>query len=238
METRTISIGVDGSSMPVYEARPDAPNGAGIVVIQEAFGVNGHIEAVTRRFADLGYLAVAPHLFHRLDRTQAAYDDPSYVDLLEQLRDEQMLRDVEGALGVLARDGVVAARAAVVGFCMGGRVSFLVATHHQLGAAVGYYGGGIAVSRRANLPALADRAAGMKTPWLGIFGEADPHIPLDEVESIRAALAASPVPTEVLTYPDAGHGFNCDDRPAFHPGAASAAWSKTTQWLNLHLAGS
>lgn len=231
MTTTTITLDVRGTAMPVYEASPDSPNGAAVVVIQEAFGVNSHIEDVTRRFAALGYHAVAPHLFHRLDRQVVPYEDPSYVGLLEQLDDDEMLADVDAAVAHLNGLGFANEKIALVGFCMGGRVSFLVAARRRLGTCVGYYGGGIAVQRRANLPALLDQATHFSTSWLGLFGEEDPHIPMEEVEQVRTALLGAPVESNVLTFSGAGHGFNCDDRAAFHPEAARAAWDHTTQWL-------
>jgi carboxymethylenebutenolidase len=209
--------------------------GAAVIVVQEAFGVNSHIKDVTRRFASLGYRAMAPHLFHRLDRTIVSYDDPSFVELVEQLDDDEILVDIDATISHLNSSGLDNDRIAIVGFCMGGRVSFLVAANRRLSTAVGYYGGGIAVSRRLNLPALIDRASGLLAPWLGIFGEADPNIPVEEVEALRLALAHAQVETEVISYPEAGHGFNCDDRAAHHPEAAAAAWSRTVDWLSRGL---
>jgi carboxymethylenebutenolidase len=238
MNSTTITLHTEGGEMPVYEVLPDTPNGCAVIVVQEAFGVNSHIEDVTRRFGALGYRALAPHLFHRLSRQFAAYDDPSYVELLNQLSDPEMLADIDAVLDHLDAESYPASGIAIVGFCMGGRVSFLVAAHRTLGAAVGFYGGGIAVSRRPNLPALVESGAGLRTPWLGLFGAEDPHIPLEEVDSIREAVSVAPVDTEVHTFEGAGHGFHCDDRPAFEPTASAAAWALTLQWLDRHLSNS
>lgn len=238
MNCTTIVLNTTDGDMPVYEAVPAAPNGRAVIVVQEAFGVNSHIEDVTRRFADLGYHAVAPHLFHRFNRQSAAYDDPSYVELLNQLSDTEMLADMDATISHLNSAGYPDNRIAVVGFCMGGRVSFLVSAYRRLGTSVGFYGGGIAVQRRPNLPGLVELGPGLRTSWLGLFGEDDPHIPMEEVDSIRAAVAAATVTTDVHTFAGAGHGFHCDDRAAFHPEASSAAWALTLQWLDRHLADS
>lgn len=238
MDVLTTSLTTADGVMPLYDAIPTEPNGRAVIVVQEAFGVNGHIEDVTRRFAALGYRAVAPHLFHRLSRQSAAYDDPSYAELLNQLNDQEMLADVDAAVAHLNSAGYSDDRIAIVGFCMGGRVSFLIAAFRSLGTAVGYYGGGIAVSRRPNLPALVELGPSLRTSWLGLFGDEDPHIPKEEVDGIRAALAAAVVDTSVHTFAGAGHGFHCDDRPAFHPEASAAAWALTLEWLDRHLPAS
>src|SRR5438445_7988295 len=144
MQTRTLEVQTPDGAMPLYEALPDDANGRGIVVIQEAFGVNDHIEDVTRRFADHGYHAVAPHIFHRAGGGTAPYGDFSKVlPLFEGLTDAAVLADVDATVARLADHGVAAERVATVGFCFGGRVTFLVAVRRALGAAVGFYGGGI-----------------------------------------------------------------------------------------------
>ena len=235
METRTITLATDDGPMDVYEAVPSTPNGAAVVVLQEAFGVNEHIEDVTRRFAEAGYHAVAPHLFHRAGGGTAPYDDFAKVlPLFEGLSDAAILTDVDAVVRHLP---VSEAKVGVVGFCMGGRASFLVAAERWYGAAVGFYGGGIVTARRPQLPALAPRAYAMQTPWLGVFGDRDESIPVDDVESLRATLAEAPVDTEVVRYADADHGFHCDARPSFHPDAAADAWKRTLQWLERHLLG-
>src|SRR5689334_3001798 len=144
--------------MRLYEAVPDDAPTAAIVVIQEAFGVNEHIEDVTRRFATAGYHTVAPDMFHRSGGGTVDYGDfasviPHFVELGS---DDAILADVDAALDYLRGLGFTDRRIGIVGFCFGGRVSFLVATHRSIGAAVGYYGGGIVTARFPQFPPLID----------------------------------------------------------------------------------
>lgn len=223
--------------MALYEALPDAPTGKGVVVVQEAFGVNEHIEDVTRRVAAAGYHAVAPHYFHRAGGGTAPYGDFSkVVPLFAGLTDEGILVDTDAALDRLAAAGVPAAATGLVGFCLGGRISFLVAARRAIGAAVGFYGGGI-VTGHARTPfgPLVGEAATLRTPWLGLFGDDDESIPVEHVEQLRSALTAAPVATEVVRYAGAGHGFHCDQRPSVHAEAAADAWSRTLAWFAAHL---
>lgn len=238
MDARTIELTTDDGPMPLYEAVPDAPRAA-VVVLQEAFGVNDHIEDVTRRFADAGYHAVAPHLFHRAGGGTAPYDDFSQVmPLFEGLSDDGILADVDAALAHLHDAGFHDDRIGEVGFCLGGRASFLVALERGLGAGVGFYGGGIVTARMGPFPPLVERAATLRTPWLGLFGDADQGIPVDDVEQLRAALGDVPVDTDVVRYAEAEHGFHCDARASYHPEASTDAWARTLAWFDAHLAAS
>ncbi|MDA8040545.1 MAG: dienelactone hydrolase family protein [Actinomycetota bacterium] len=224
--------------MPLFEVQP-LGGGArrAVVVIQEAFGVNSHIEDVTRRFAREGYLAVAPHLFHRTGGGTIPYDR---IDLVaphfERLSDDTLLVDGDAALAHVRGRGFEPERIGLVGFCMGGRVSFLVATRRRIGAAVGFYGGGILHGRGERLGPLAEDLSAMKTPWLGLFGDEDQSIPVVEVEELRARLESAPVDTEIVRYPAAGHGFHCDQRESYHPSSAADAWQRTLDWFDGHLA--
>jgi carboxymethylenebutenolidase len=224
--------------MPLYEARPDGHARGGVIVIQEAFGVNAHIEDVTRRFADSGYHAVAPHLFHRAGGGTAPYGDFSKVlPLYEHLDDDGILVDVDATREHLHTAGWDDARLGIVGFCFGGRVTFLVSVRRRLGAGAGFYGGGIVTARFPQFPPLVDEASELQTPWLGLFGDQDQSIPVDDVERLRAALQSASVPTEVVRYPDAGHGFHCDQRDSYDETAAKDAWKRTLAWFDDHLAG-
>lgn len=120
---------------------------------------------------------------------------------------------------------------------MGGHVTFLVAGHEALGAAVGFYGGGIVTARTEGMPALLDLVPGLRTPWLGLFGDADLSIPVEDVEQVREALnAGADVDTSIVRYPDAEHGFHCDARDSYHEASATDAWRRTLDWLDTHLA--
>jgi carboxymethylenebutenolidase len=224
------------SDTPIYEAAEHGvPKGA-VIVVQEAFGVNGHIKDIADRFAAEGYRAVAPHFFHRSGDPVLGYDDiETAKGYIGQLTKEGIAEDVDAALEHLHHDGFEDDRIAVVGFCMGGTVAFIEAHDHRLGAAVTFYGGGIAEGRFGE-PALKDLAPELKTPWLGLYGDQDRGISVEQVEQLRAAVAAAPVDTEIVRYADAGHGFHCDARSAYHEASARDAWSRTLAWLDDHLA--
>lgn len=205
-------------------------------MIQEAFGVSEHIVDVCRRFAAVGWVAVAPHLFHRSGDPVVDYDDlATAMPLMTKLRATEIDEDVDAALAALAAAGIAPDRSAIVGFCMGGTVSFQTAVRHELGAAVTFYGGGVAAGR-FGYPAMVDVAEQLRTPWLGLFGDLDASIPVQDVEALRCAADRAPVDTSVVRYPDAQHGFHCDDRPAvFNPDAARDAWRRTLEWFDAHL---
>jgi carboxymethylenebutenolidase len=238
MQTRTFEVDTPDGPMDVYEAVPDGKPAGAVIVIQEAFGVNDHIQEVTRRFADAGYHAVAPHLFHRAGGGTAPYDDFAKVlPLFAGLDDGKLLDDVDATIRALSERGFTPDHIGVVGFCMGGRVSFLVAVRRHLGAAVGFYGGGIVTARFPQFPALVDETKDMQTPWLGLFGDDDESIPVEDVEALRDALAPVSVAHEVVRYAGAGHGFHCDRRPSFHAEAAADGWKRTVAWFATHLGG-
>lgn len=238
MDIVTFEVDTPDGPMEVYRAKPDDEARGAVIVVQEAFGVNDHIMDVTRRVADAGYLAVAPHIFHRAGGGTAPYDDFSKViPLFAGLDDDKLLDDIDATLDALSKQGFPPEHIGIVGFCMGGRVAFLVAARRQLGAAVGFYGGGIVTARFPQFPPLVGEAATLKTPWLGLFGDDDESIPVDDVEYLREQLGEAPVDNDVIRYPGAGHGFHCDQRPSFEPTAASEAWEQTLSWFGEHLPG-
>lgn len=238
MEVRvgTLTVATEDGSMELYEALPEGRARAAAVVIQEAFGLNGQIKALTRRLAGEGFHCVAPNLYYRAGGGTAPYDDLSEVaSLIEGLDDDAILGDVDAALRHLRTSGWRHWKIGLVGLCMGGRVSFLVAARRRLGASVGFSGGGLVHPRRPEFPALVGEAAALKSPWLGLFGDRDPHIPVEDVELLRKALEGAGVETEVIRYSDAGHGFFCEERDDYHPAAAEDGWRRTLAWLERHL---
>jgi carboxymethylenebutenolidase len=221
---------------PLTSITPEGPVRGGVVVIQEAFGVTGHIVDVCRRFADAGYHAVAPHLFHRSGDPVLEYDDmTSAMSLIGELTAAHIDEDVDGAVAALSAASIDPRNTAIVGFCMGGTVAFHTAVRLELGAAVSFYGGGVAKGR-FGYPSQLDVAGQLRTPWLGLFGDRDKGIPTEEVEELRDAVAHAPVDTEIVRYAEAEHGFHCDDRPAvFNEAAARDGWARTLQWFGAHV---
>ncbi|MDA8046799.1 MAG: dienelactone hydrolase family protein [Actinomycetota bacterium] len=221
--------------MDLYDAAPSQSARAAVVVIQEAFGVNHHIEDVTRRFAAEGYRAVAPHLFHRSGDPKLGYDDIGQVmPHMGALSAQAIYDDLDATFAYLEGAGFAPARTGIVGFCMGGTVTFYAALRYPLGAAVTFYGGGVAQGR-FGFEAQTELGADLRTPWLGLYGDQDKGIPVDEVELLRTATAAAPVPTEIVRYPDAEHGFHCDARDSYHASSAEDAWRRTLDWFAHHI---
>ena len=162
-----VNLQVGNTTMGLYTAEPDKDARGAVVVLQEAFGVNAHIRDFTDRFAAAGYVAVAPHLFHRSGDPELGYEDMQEVmPYIMQLQADQIEADLEATFAHLAGMGFEGRRVAVIGFCMGGSISFVAGAYWQLGAAASFYGGGIAQSR-FGLPPLFDLAPTLQTPWLG-----------------------------------------------------------------------
>jgi carboxymethylenebutenolidase len=223
----------DRTPLSAHEPSGDAKGG--IIVVQEAFGVNDHIEAVARRFAGEGWLAVAPHLFHRSGDPRLGYDDIAQVmPHVRQLTAHGVLADIDTAFDHLDKTGITSDRTGIVGFCMGGTVALVTAVRREVGAAVTFYGGGMSEGRFGFGP-LIDEAPGLRAPWLGLYGDLDEGIPVADVEQLRSAAASSGQPTDIIRYPHAGHGFHCDERGDYHPASAQDAWQRTLAWFDQYL---
>lgn len=232
----TLIVDVEDEEMGIYDAAPEETARGAVIVLQEAFGVNDHIEDVCRRFAKEGYRAVAPHLFHRSGDPVLDYSNIEKVmPHMQALTEAGLSADLSATLEYLTSEGFDSNRIGVVGFCMGGTVAFLAAARHDLGAAVTFYGGGV-TEGRFGMPSLVEMAPELKTPWLGLFGDQDHGIPVEEVERLRSAAATAAVPTEIIRYSDAEHGFHCDARPSYHESSARDAWRHTLEWFHTHLA--
>lgn len=216
-------------STPLDEAR------GGVVVVQEAFGLTGHIQRVCEAVADAGYVAVAPALFHRCEDQVFGYSDYDKLGpVIMTITRESIQMDVDAAFAELERLGVSPDKFAIMGFCLGGTITLETAARRELAAAITFYGGGLGEGRFGLSPGI-ESAARLKTPWLGLYGDLDEHIPIDEVEQVRVAAASSPVDTEVVRFADADHGFHCDERPSFHAETSSIAWARTLEFLDDHL---
>jgi len=221
--------------MPAVLFEPSfTPRGA-VVVVQEAFGLNEHITSIAERLAEAGYVAIAPALFHRLGSPTAPYDDfASVIPAITSLTEEGITMDIDAALEELGRRGFSPASIGMVGFCMGGAIALHTATRGAVGAAVTFYGGGVTTGR-FGLEPLVDLAPNLKAPWLGLYGDLDGLIPVDQVEALRMEAAKASVPTQVVRYENAGHGFNCDVRADYEEASASDAWARCLSWFEVSL---
>ncbi len=225
IRTETVPL-VDGSELRLTVAEPVGSVRGGIVVLHEARGVTDSVRNLVAGIADDGWLAVAPHLYHRDDADELDPSDTEQQvqDQIDRLDGEQVMADTDTAFGWLAEHDILSDRMGVVGFDLGGSVALLVATRRTLGAAVTVGGGGISSPLSVGLPSLIAAAPGLTCPWLGIYDEADP-----EVERLREAVAASEIATDVVTYPHSGYRFDAD------PDAAADAWQRTLNWFGSHL---
>ncbi|MGA2020314.1 MAG: dienelactone hydrolase family protein [Candidatus Sulfotelmatobacter sp.] len=218
----------DGTKMAAYVARPEQRGPQpGVLVFQEAFGVNHHIRSVAERFAAEGYVAIAPELFHR---TAPGFEG-SYTDFaavmphLQAVTPETAEADVRSAYEWLRSNAQVkAGEISCVGFCMGGRVSFIANSTVALRAAVSFYGGGIA-------PGLLGRASKLQAPSLFIWGGLDKHITPEHRRAVTDALSEQKKIFVNVEFSRADHGFFCDERAAYEPHSAQQAWALTLEFL-------
>lgn len=231
----TLTVDSAGEAMKLYQVKPEGKAKGAVIVIQEAFGITDHIMDVCRRVAEAGYLAVAPHVFHRTGDPVIAYDKmQEVIPHIMQLNRAGIDADLEACISYLAGEGFTGRQVAIMGFCMGGTIAFYAGTKWALGAAVTFYGGGI-VQGRFGLPTLLEIVPELKTPWIGNYGDHDQSIPLTEVEVLRRAVSAAGIPLEVNRYADADHGFHCNDRSAYHEASSKDAWAKTVKFLDSHV---
>ena len=242
MPAQWVDIKVDGQTMEGYLARPETegPHPA-VVVIQEVFGVNSHIQSVTNRLPSQGYVALAPAMFHREGRmTVGLYEElPVAFDRMGRCTDTNIVADVRAAVDFLKSQSYVRGdRIGIVGFCFGGRVSYLAAANiSDIRASAFYYGGRILQPLAEGQPSPLDQTANIKAAMLGLFGEEDQNPSPEDMKMIEAELKRQNKTYEVHTYRGAGHGFLCEDRGSYHPEAAKDAWGKTMAWFDKHLKG-
>jgi carboxymethylenebutenolidase len=227
----TLSV-KDASPMRAYVA---TPQGAGpfpaIIVFQEAFGVNGHIRDVTDRIAREGYVAIAPELFHRTAAPgqEFSYNDfPSVMPHFQALNTEALANDSHAAFDWLAAQPTVKKdKIGAIGFCLGGRVSYIANSALPLAAAVSFYGGG--------MHTLTDLAEKLSAPQLMFWGGKDNHIKQEDVQKVVDALVKAGKDYTNVVISSADHAFFCDQRPAYNPQAATEAWGMTTVFFKNKL---
>lgn len=223
-----------------YVARPtgNADKLPVVIIASEIFGVHEHIADVARRFAKLGYLAIAPEFFTRAgDPTALGTVAEIMSQIISKTPDKQVMGDIEIALKWAGQHGGNLDRVGITGFCWGGRITWLACANlPQIRAGVAWYGR-LVGEKSENFPAQpVDLASQMKAPVLGLYGGKDTGISLETVEQMKVALAAATgnkaaAASKFEVYPDAPHAFHADYRASYQPGPAKDGWSKCVEWL-------
>lgn len=232
IKTGKIMLNVnDNTKMSTYTAMPNDKNKhAGIIVFQEAFGVNNYIRDVTERFAKLGFIAIAPELFHRsAESFEGDYNNFEGVKKhMREITNEGLINDIKAGYNWLTdHPQILSEEICTVGFCLGGKVSFLANSSVQLKAAVSFYGGGINT--------LLDRTKNLEAPHLFFWGGLDKHITPDIVSNNVDSLNKNNKKYVNVIFSDADHGFFCDQRDSFNQNASSQAWVLVLEFLNTYV---
>lgn len=232
-----VKIPVEGGEIPAYRAQPEKGENFPIVlVIQEIFGVHEHIQDVVRRFAKLGYLAIAPELFIR----QADVSKLSNIDeiraIVSKIPDAQVLSDLDNIVTWAVKSAKGNAdKLAITGFCWGGRITWLYAAHNpNVKAGVAWYGRLVGNVTELQPKHPVDIASELKVPVLGLYGGQDTGIPVDTVEQIREKLKSSSSKSEIIVYPDAPHAFFADYRPSYREKEAQDGWQRLQVWFKQY----
>lgn len=233
-----VRIPANGADIPAYRAMPDHGGPfPTVLVVHEVFGVHEYIKDVCRRWAKLGYYAIAPDLFARQGDASAMTDIAAILKtIVSKASDAQVIGDLDATLAFAKASGSTdVSRAAVTGFCWGGREVWLYAAHNpQLKAAVAWYGP-LAYARDALHPKNPpDIVVDLKVPTLGLYGGRDHGIAEPQIEAMRQKLAAAGGSSKIIVYPDAGHAFHADYRPSYNKGDAEASWREAIAWLEAH----
>jgi carboxymethylenebutenolidase len=233
--TERVSIPVGAASMPAYLAKPKAPGPhPGVIVWMEIFGVNSHIRDVAERVAREGYVVVAPNFFHRTNATiEVGYDEAGMaagIAEMGKLDADQMIADARATVAWLRARPDTTDKIGVMGFCIGGHMTYLTAAETDVAAAASFYGGGIAAPKGpGGKPAPIHRTNQIRGRIVTLFGGKDAMIPDAQVNAIRSALAEHGIRHEVVVYEGADHGFFCDQRATYHEASAKDAWSRVKQ---------
>ena len=233
IKTRQIDVLVsDGTKMTLHWAGPaDGRAGPGMIVLQEAFGVNSHVRDVVARFAAVGFWAAAPELFHRTaTHFEGSYTDfPAVMPHMQALSQTTLEADNRAAYDWLkSQPKVLPDKIAATGFCLGGRAAFIANATLPLRAAISFYGGGIA-------PDLLPMATRQHGPLLLFWGGSDQHIPAAKTRGRRCPHAGRKIYVHV-EFADADHGFFCDERKQYNPTAVTEAWALCLAFLKNRLA--
>ena len=235
-----VMIDVNGFKMPAYRAAPAGKSGLPVVlVLSEIFGVHEYIADTARRFAQAGYLAIAPELFVRQGDAQSYGEMAKLIaEVISKVPDAQVLADLDATVMWAAANGGDTNKLGVTGFCWGGRQTWLYAAHNpKVKAGVAWYGRLVGQASELNPKHPVDVGAQLNGPVLGLYGGADTGIPLDTVDKMKAVLAggnAAAKASNFVVYPDAPHAFHADYRPSFRKEAAEDGWKRAVAWFKQH----
>jgi carboxymethylenebutenolidase len=236
-----IKIPVPDGDMPAYRAAPagktDVPV---IVVVQEVFGVHEYIRDVCRRYAKLGYMAIAPELYARQGDPSKYTDLASlYSNIVNKVPDEQVMGDIDATVKWAGSHGGSKTRLGINGFCWGGRIVWLYTAHNpKMKAAVVWYGRLVGDKDALHPINPIDVADKVRTPVLGMYGGQDSSIPLTSINAMKEALAKRPAPVkeaEFVVFRNAGHAFHADYRPSYRADAAKEGWQDAVDWFHKYL---
>ncbi len=233
-----IQIRTTDGHIPAYRARPGQGTALPVVlVVQEIFGVHEHIKDICRRFAKLGYLAIAPELYARQgDVSKLSNTDEIIAKVVLQVPDAQVLADLDAAVAWAKESGEGnVEKLGITGFCWGGRIVWLYAAHNpKLKAGVAWYGRltGKPSTLQPNHP--IDEVSSLRAPVLGLYGAEDRGIPLDTVEQMPQALQTAGSPSQIVVYPNTPHGFHADYRPSYRKEQAEDGWKRLQHWFKQY----
>ena len=239
LTTGMVTIDINGVKLSAYRAAPAGKTNLPVVlVIQEIFGLHEYITDVANRFAQQGYMAIAPDLFERQgDPIQYAEMAKLIAEVVSKVPDEQVIKDLDATVAWAGKNGGDVSRVAITGFCWGGRITWLYAAHAKIKAGVAWYGRLVGATNAMNPSHPIDKVAQLNAPVLGLYGGKDTGIPLDTVEKMKLALAnGSPAAkqAEFVIYPDAPHAFHADYRPSYREEAAKDGFAKCLAWFKKH----
>lgn len=233
-----VKIPVADGHIPAYRAMPETGRSFPVVlVVQEIFGVHEHIKDICRRFAKLGHVAIAPELYSRQgDVSKITNINEIISKVVSKVPDAQVMSDLDATVAWakrLAKGDTN--KLAITGFCWGGRIVWLYAAHsQQLKAGVAWYGRLVGSPDELHPTHPVDIADKLRAPVLGLYGGKDTSIPQDTVEKMRAAVKAAGGKSEIVVYPDAGHGFNADYRPGYDKNAAEDGMRRLQEWFKKY----
>jgi carboxymethylenebutenolidase len=232
-----VKIPVDGGSIPAYRAMPDTGGPfPTILVVQEVFGVHEHIKDICRRLAKVGYFAVAPALYAREGDVTRMSDVKQIMQIVAKVSEPQVASDLDTTAAWAKSTGKAdTSKLGIVGFCWGGRQVWLYAAHNpQLKAGAAWYGVLQRPKNEMTPDDPIDLVQRINAPVIGLYGGADPAIPITQIEAMRTALKTAGKPSEIIIYPDTPHGFNADYRPTYRPQQAKDAWQRMLAWFKQH----